>query len=59
MSCQVACVIQGCFGKDVVVGMWSLMAAATVVCSCCQCSCGCGSRGSCGGCCEKSVVVAL
>ena len=23
VSCQVACVIQGCFGKDVVVGMFA------------------------------------
>ena len=32
MSCHVASVIQRCLGKDVVVGMWSLMAslAATV-----------------------------
>ena len=59
MSCQVACVIQGCFGKDVVVGMCSLMAVVAAVCRCCQCACGWGTRGSCGGGCEYSVAVAV
>ena len=45
MSCHVACVIQGCLGKDVVVGMWSLLVAA---CRLCHCSCGCDWSGSCG-----------